>query len=145
MNATFTQFGLNEKNSPDKWAYALLISDQSDVRTPLRFDSRRKVPKVGRVKFYLLLPGPTVHAAHWIQKLPGPGTGRPNRHRRLCIIFCYTLVTLANVHGNNRADQKVNFGFQNALNLAYAHLQFSRSNTPGPLKREGRGEQCGVG
>jgi hypothetical protein len=28
------------KNSPDKWAYALLISDQSDVRTPLRFDSQ---------------------------------------------------------------------------------------------------------
>jgi hypothetical protein len=101
---------------------------------------RRKVPKVGRAKFYLLLPGPTVYAAHWIQKLPGPGTGRPNRLRRLCIRFCYTLVTLANVHGNNRADQKVNFGFQNALNLAYVHLQFSRSKYPRPLKRgrEGR-------
>jgi hypothetical protein len=43
-----------------------------------------------------------------------------------------TLVTLANVHGNNRDDQKVNFGLQNALNLAYVHLQFKKiswSNT----------------
>jgi hypothetical protein len=106
---------------------------------------RRKVPKVGWAKFYLLLPGPTVYAAHWIQKLPGPGTGRPNRLRRLCIRLCYTLVTLAIVHGNNRADQKVNFGLKNALNLAYVNLQFSCSNIPGPLKGEGREKQCGVG
>jgi hypothetical protein len=55
-----------------------------------------------------------------------------------------TLVTLANVHGNNRDDQKVTFGLQNSLNLAYVHLQFkkfSRSNTPGPLKGEGRGRR----
>jgi hypothetical protein len=58
-----------------------------------------------------------------------------------------THVTWANVHGYNR-DQKLNiFGLQNALNLAYLHLQFkkfSRGNTPGPLKREGR-EKEGVG
>jgi hypothetical protein len=55
-----------------------------------------------------------------------------------------TLVTLANVHGNNRDDQKVNFGLHNALNLAYVYLQFkkfSRSNTRGPLKREERAKK----
>jgi hypothetical protein len=56
-----------------------------------------------------------------------------------------TLVTLANVHGNNRDDQKVNFGL--SLNLAYVHLQFkkfSRGNTPGSLKRGRKGKE-GVG
>jgi hypothetical protein len=56
-------------------------------------------------------------------------------------------VSLANVHSNNRDDQKVNFGFENALNLAYVHLQFKKfswSNTLGPLKR-GREVKEGVG
>jgi hypothetical protein len=47
--------------------------------------------------------------------------------------------------GKRSRYQKVNFGLQNALNLAYEHLQFkifSRGNTPDPLKGnggEGRG------
>jgi hypothetical protein len=55
-----------------------------------------------------------------------------------------TLVTLVDVHGNNRDDQKVNVGLQNALNLAYVHLQFTKfswSNTPGPLKRGREGKE----
>jgi hypothetical protein len=57
-----------------------------------------------------------------------------------------TLVTLANVHGNNRDNQKVNFGLQNALNLAYVPLEFkkfSRDSTSGPLKRGREGERRG--
>jgi hypothetical protein len=47
-----------------------------------------------------------------------------------------TLVTLANVYVNNRDDQKVNFGLQNALNFAYVPLQFPQRNTPAsPLER----------
>jgi hypothetical protein len=36
----FRPVSVEGRNSPDKWTYVLLISDQSDVRTPLRFDSQ---------------------------------------------------------------------------------------------------------
>jgi hypothetical protein len=52
--------------------------------------------------------------------------------------------------GNNRGDQKVNFGLQNALNLTYAHLQFKNfpgviPRTPVKREREGRREKEGKG
>jgi hypothetical protein len=105
---------------------------------------RRKVPKVGLANPYLprkCCPGQLYTRPIGSKSCPDLGPVGPIGSAAYASDSA-TLVAFANVHGNNRDDQKVNFGLQNALNLAYVHLQFrkfSRSNIPGPLKGEGRG------